>query len=521
MKKNNIFYACAAAALVFASCQKEVTPEVNDAPSTVLDVITATTLSTKTTTIDGVNVLWENGDQIGLWTGPTNRYVSAVYTANLDETASSAEFVRTEDPAPDRYDGYCFALYPASSLNKWASKMETLGTRRVYFNLPTTQTAVAGGWDKKCGILASASNTTEFQFKHIVSYVKFTVAESSTPFVSLTIKANNGESLAGENIGVLYSANAPYVPAYDPTYTSGTYSSSVKIANEGAAEFAPGTYYVAVLPGTFAEGFTLTFENAEGLTAEKKIESEVVMNAGSVANMGTVGTLNYVAPPAELAELELATVYAENGVNQGVVYWINPDDPYKGKVVSVATAEAIQWSESLLWTAKIESTTDGLANYNQFNSSDVYTSQKEKYYALQYCENLRNTLGGNWYLPANMELRTLYQSYYGMSTVPSKANTDYRTDDLTSYMAAKSKFDIALKELGETTTATLDGDADGDGVSDNNGFGDADGVTYWASKINTGGAVQFVRIGTWYNGNTKDMENIKYYVRCVRDVEVK
>ena len=482
-----------------------------------LDVITATTISTKTTTEDGVNVLWEDRDQIGLWVGAGDRYVSAVYTANLDAASATAEFVRTEEPAPGSFEGTYFALYPAASLNKWASSMEKPGTRRVYFDLPTSQTAVAGGWNKMCGILASTSTSSEFQFKHIVSYVKFTVDESSTPFVSMTVTANNGKSLAGVNIAVLYGETT----AYDPTYTSGTYSSSVQIANEDGSVFAPGTYYVAVLPGTFAEGFTFTFENAEGLTAEKKIESKVEMTAGSVANMGTVGTLNYVAPPAELAELELATVYAENGVNQGVVYWINPDDPYKGKVVSVATAEAIQWSESLLWTAKIESTTDGLANYNQFNSSDVYTSQKEKYYALQYCENLRNTLGGNWYLPANMELRTLYQSYYGMSTVPSKANTDYRKDDLTSSMAAKSKFDIALKELGETTTATLDGDADGDGVSDNNGFGDADGVTYWASKINTGGAVQFVRIGTWYNGNTKEMENIKYYVRCVRDVEVK
>ena len=104
MKKNNIFYACAAAALVFASCQKEVTPEVNDAPSTVLDVITATTLSTKTTTIDGVNVLWENSDKIGLWVGAGDRYVSAEYTANLDAATSSAEFVRTEDPAPGNYD---------------------------------------------------------------------------------------------------------------------------------------------------------------------------------------------------------------------------------------------------------------------------------------------------------------------------------------------------------------------------------------------------------------------------------
>jgi hypothetical protein len=66
----------------------------------------------------------------------------------------------------------------------------------------------------------------------------------------------------------------------------------------------------------------------------------------------------------------------------------------------------------------------------------------------------------------------------------------------------------------------LDGDADGDGVSDNDGFGAENGVTYWTSKINTGGAVQYVTFGVFNNGNNaKDMTQ-KYYVRCIRDVEL-
>ena len=92
-------------------------------------------------------------------------------------------------------------------------------------------------------------------------------------------------------------------------------------------------------------------------------------------------------------------MYKDNGVSQGVVYWINPDDPSKGKIVSASSGEML-WSDGLIWTTKIESTVDGLANYAQFNASSVYTDQKDKFYALKYCEDLRERLGGTWYLPA-------------------------------------------------------------------------------------------------------------------------
>lgn len=507
MKKNNIFYACAAAALVFASCQKEVTPEVNDAPSTVLDVITATTLSTKTTTIDGVNVLWENGDQIGLWVGAGDRYVSAEYTANLDAATSSAEFVRTEDPAPGNYDGYYFALYPASSLNKWASSMEKPGTRRVYFDLPTSQTAVVGGWDKKSGILAATSKTTEFQFNHIVSYVKFTVDQSSTPFVSMTVTANKGESLAGVNIGVLYGESSA---AYDPAYTSGTYSASVKISNEDGSVFAPGTYYVAVLPGTFAEGFTFTFENAEGLTAEKKIENSVAMEAGSVANMGTVGTLNFTAAPAKL---EWASVYAENGVNVGVVYYIDPSNPYKGMIVSPGSATKLPWAISGFdgpAGCGADLNQNSVTNFNEIINEPNFSA--ENYPAAGYCYSL----GEGWRLPSVEEIGVLFNSYYGKeysTALKAGANTggtDYRKDE--AGIAAKAKFDAALGDVlaGDTIDALDPDDL---------------GTFYWldeeakASGSSKGKNAYAARIGMYYYKNYA--KTTEYRVRCIRDVEVK
>lgn len=105
MKKNNIFYACAAAALVFASCQKENTANNVDnalVPSSEMDVISAVVPQSKTTTLDGVNVLWENGDQIHLytrtWNESTSKYAAGWcdYTTSLDAPSASASFVKDE-----------------------------------------------------------------------------------------------------------------------------------------------------------------------------------------------------------------------------------------------------------------------------------------------------------------------------------------------------------------------------------------------------------------------------------------
>ena len=119
MKTNNIFYACAAAALVFASCQKEApVPQIQN-PSTDLDVITATTVQTKTTTEDGINVLWENADQISLysrmWNDGTQKFDAGwcEYVTTLDAPSATATFVKDEanTKVADNSTGKYIAMY--------------------------------------------------------------------------------------------------------------------------------------------------------------------------------------------------------------------------------------------------------------------------------------------------------------------------------------------------------------------------------------------------------------------------
>ena len=489
MKKNNIFYACAAAALVFASCQKEApAPEMPQADG--MNVITATTLSTKTTTQDGVNVLWENGDQIGLFVGAGDRTESAIYTAHLDSPNSTATFERTEDPAPGSYNNECFALYPASSLNKWASSMEKPATRRVYVDLPTEQNANAGKWDERCGILAASSTNATFQFNHIMSYVKFTVDESSTPFVSLTVASLNKEPLTGTNIAVLYADKI----AYDSSYTGSKYSSTAKISYEDGSEFLSGTYYLAVLPGTLAKGLSFTFESSEGQIVVKEVVQQVELKAGDVADMGTVGSLTFdgAAEP-----LELSTIYAENGVNQGIVFWIDSSNPTKGMVISL-TAKTTNWAyQDELVGANSDSS---LENHEYVTGLADYSA--DKYPAVAFCDKMRTELGGNWRLPSVQELAYFASTYYGSQV--NTADTKNFTKD-TAAKACTEAFDAVVTSAG------------GEAFT-----GVTTGFQYWTGKEKADkGKVCAPRFGSYAPAMSLVHTANTGIARCVRDVEMK
>lgn len=477
-----------------------------------LDYITAVSPGAAVkTTVDGVKVLWTDGDKIGMYAGGSS---SAIYKTYLAEPSVEASFGRTSDIRPVKANGQYYAVYPSSAVGTWG-KIADEEVPFCHVNIPKQQIAVAGSWDKNAAVLVATSENEQFAFKHAVAYLRFEVTEQTGDFISVRLTTPAKEKLSDSQAGIQYleSGQLSLVP-------SGSASDFVTLHNDSAdAVFESGVYYITFMPGEFTNGLTLTFSNSEGLIAEKSLVPQT-LNPGEVADCGQIGTLTFTEGQTPL---DVKTVFVENGVKQGVVYWIDPDNPYKGKVVSLSSADAMDWSEGTIWTAKIESQEDGLANYNQFNASDVYTSQKEKFYALKYCEELRETIGGNWYLPAPVEMRMIFQTYYGLPEIPSSNGVEYRFDDdgVLKYevMAAKAEFDMALSLLGETERATLDGDADADGISDDNGYGTGNGVTYWTSKVNTGGAVQYVNIGV-YNLNNTGKVPTQAYVRCVRDVEL-
>ena len=519
MKKQFYFFACAAAALAMASCQKKAPADAPVVPAD-LQVITASIDESRTTTEDGVHVLWENGDIIGLrpYSGEEAGTTGMVlYQTSIESPAARATFVKVdgqEESAAPR-NGKYIALYPSNPLYKnWAGKYERI---LIGLDKPGEQVVpVGGGWDTKTSLMiATSTEDADFTFRHVMSYFKFTVDDQSPVFDKVIISSKS-------DMTVINRINIYYDGHCEINNLKSYASTSVAVTNTAGTAFGAGTFYAAVLPQSYTGGFTFSFFNGELLLGSLSYDDDLLLTRGDVANLGAVRPFS--EPTVE--PLELGTVFYENNKAQGVVFWIDPDDPYTGKVVSVATDD-IQWAVKTYNGDADDNpnlggtdTNDGLANFTQVTTFSAYLEDANNFPATKFCADLRASLGGDWYLPVLTEMRSMHDAYYGLASHSWTNGTDYRWDGetLVADMTVKAKFDAALATLGETTKATLDGDANCDGVSDNAGFGTANGVQYWLSKVNSNGNAQYFRVGNFQNSNGPKTSSTSKYARCVRNV---
>ena len=510
MKKNNIFYACAAAALVFASCQKEASvSDVNSGqmPTSEMDVITATTVQSKATTLDGVNMLWENGDQIHLytrtWNEGTQKYGAGWcdYTTSLDAPSPTAEFVKdeTNTATVDNTSGRYLAVhYKGATVNTQS---------RDYYAEITINKAqvVKNGGDFASSILYATSEDSQFTFAHAVSYLKFTVDQNTTPFTKLTVSAVNGSEVVVSRIRIDWATES--VTAAPFTGKSQD-SNSMTVTTDDSEAFAPGTYYLAINPGTYADGLQFAFSN--GVVEDiVTTPSNIVMEAGDVANLGTIGSLDInVSGPA----LQLNSVYAEGGDNQGVVFWVDPSTPSKGKIISGAVAY-VTWGPAKDLSDEMDNyiTSHTVVENRDYvkNASDY---SEANYPAVYFCDNLP---GGDWRLPSHDEQIQMFQTYWGVDAL--KDGTNYNTD---ANSAAMNKFDSALAQC-----ATDDPGTDYDETKLNLGLaGTAASVFYWSGE---GRAEALPSTRIWRVAFAPKFTAASYanpttvcYVRCVREVEL-
>lgn len=503
MKKNYIFYVCAAAALMFASCQKEgPASEGNDVSSTGVEVITATAMPTKTITQDGVNVLWENGDKISLFSLVPNAdnpekptAVLCDYITALDAPNANATFIKdaTDENQPCLANGKYAAFYAKGASNTTRSR-----SFNVSFTLDKEQKAKNGG-DFAASFMAATSENTDFRFEHMASYIKFTVDANTTPFKRLTVSSVDDSKYMVARIYVYFDESDMRMEVVTGNSQS---SKTVSVTTDDNAAFAPGTYYMAINPDTYAEGLNLTFEN-ESSEVTLVSPANVVMAPGDVADLGTIGTLNFTVS-------KLRTVYAENGVNQGVVFWTDPADPSKAKIISgavtnVAWGPAKDLDETLIEYLCSHTSAENHEYVKQF---DGYS--EANYPAVYFCDNLP---GEGWHLPSYDDLKGLLKVYWGLDELVD--GTNYNTAD---YSASMNVFDAALAQCVEN-----DPDTAYDETKINVGITDAN-VTYWSgegrSEALPNSRLWRVFVSKTYNSVSYGNPTSVHYVRCVREVEL-
>ena len=266
----------AAAAAMFMACAKEniITPSSQELCPLTFNAVAAESASddaTKTVLAEnGLDVLWTAGDAISVCGA------ASAFTSDLAEGSSAETSFSGEALAADVY----YAVYPYSAVSSWNGSTAVL-------ELPAEQAPALNTFANGLGICYASTSAEDmaFRFEHLLGYVKFTIDENSGAVSSVKISANGGESLAGA-FTVAFGDGIPSVAV-----TEG--SDEISMVADGA--FPAGNYYIAMLPGTYAQGLTVTFSNAEGQTASKSMNTSLTLEAGKIQNIGTVARLDGIS----------------------------------------------------------------------------------------------------------------------------------------------------------------------------------------------------------------------------------
>lgn len=247
--KHYYFSLFAMALLSLAACKKEQTPDTPQTPATAEKI-----------DIQARNEFgWKKADKVSIFDSKNNNLFRS---QGIGEVAIiSGEAIK---------ESVLYGLVPYDETAK-------LTDGSLSASIPTNQTIQAEQLPYVS--VAKSDNPEEMQFQPVCAFLKFSLASDASGVSNVKVSSTAGETLAGA-VTVSFDSGSPALSA------SSTQSQVSATAFEG--EFKAGAnYYVAVLPGTYSEGFTV-FYTVNGETYEMALKSEQSVSTGQTLDLGSI-----------------------------------------------------------------------------------------------------------------------------------------------------------------------------------------------------------------------------------------
>lgn len=269
--KKYLSYAIALAAVLTVACNKE-NPSA-DQPgkgNTGLRSFTAYVDGADSKTVFGESA---DGKRKSWWSGTESIKVLSqgqdpvsFKTDNLESATESAQFNIDENSTLAA--GPWFAVYPDAATPSW-----TDGTTVTGLALKAEQVAVVDGYEPANHFAIAYTENEILNFKNLVSFIKVTIEVAGVSEVC--IFGNNNEKIAGEFTAEWNEGK--------PTVSEGavTYAKIQGELNKGSV------YYIACLPCTFENGFTLEAV-IDGKKFQKKSGNKYTLARNKVLDLGEV-----------------------------------------------------------------------------------------------------------------------------------------------------------------------------------------------------------------------------------------
>lgn len=280
MKKLFSLVSIAAALWAAAGCsqmEKDIpTAPVEEEDEILISKSFQAGVSETRTTLDGVTVLFSEGESISIWDGTGNREYKA------DEAGSSVSF--SGEVSASATEFYALSPYSASTVFSKSGNTVTAKT-----TLPSTQEAVAGTFADGVNISAAKSGSDDsFSLDNVLSVAKITLSSANL----------GGHEIASIALSSTYPLSGDVVVTYGETATAAAGVNTVKsvtLSHADGAALTDGTYYLTLLPNAGGQ-ITLKFTATDGYTATKTATLKSAFEAGSIKNLGSVKGLTWEAP---------------------------------------------------------------------------------------------------------------------------------------------------------------------------------------------------------------------------------
>lgn len=301
----------AIAAMAAFSCTKEMgTPELNTfEPKIVTAVVDGNMTKTH---LDGVTVLWTEGDKITAFDDAGTNYSSNA--AKIEDGNKLATFEFPEFPAEKEL---LYAIYPEDG----DAHVEG---GKVVMQLSSEQPALANSFSEGANLaIAKGDGTDQLQFKNVGAYLSLTIKNDDVTHIKLTSSNNmTGEASVDWNDGKPVAVVSP------------DGSSEVLMDDIQGA----GTYYFVVYPGEYKD-LKIVFTKDDGQKAIYTNSKELVLerndnlfigefdipedkwitaeNSFTVRSADVVSTQNYKAYTETISNTEWIITFGGNYASIG------------------------------------------------------------------------------------------------------------------------------------------------------------------------------------------------------------
>ncbi len=268
-KLHKSLFALACAASMF-SCMKEDMLETNHRVSLTFNVANESSASKATLNENAVE--FQAGDQIGVWDGTSmNCFETAAGGANasFSGTAASAASYILVSPYNENY---------------------SVNGSVVTYSIPDVQVATPGSADPNALVsMAKVIGSGEVTLYNCVGLIKVVVPDG---LVVKEIQVGGGK---GSTVGICGSFTFNTINQALNYVDAGSMRTSITLVPQaGQNIIAPGTYYIAVRPNTYA-GLTLAYVNADNQLCKRTTANSVAVERNHIRPVGSLNTTNYTA----------------------------------------------------------------------------------------------------------------------------------------------------------------------------------------------------------------------------------